>query len=153
MKTILLLFCGLFFLTVSAQSPMKYEKGRIFINDSLVPAKKAKYLFLANKQAYHEYKVANQKGTWGGILLGLGTVVTASDLVRGLVSDVQYPSVGTYVGLGMVAASIPVLSGRKKKYEKAVELYNADLKKTTNTIDYRVDFISNGKGFGFRINF
>lgn len=154
MKNILLLICGLFIITTaSAQSPMKYEKGRIFINDSLIPTKKAKYLLLANKQAYHEYNVANKKATWGGVLLGLGTVITVSDLVRGLVSDVQYPSAGTYVGLGMVAVSIPVLSGREKKLKKAIELYNADLKKSTNTLNYKVDFISNGKGLGFSIKF
>ena len=70
----------------------------------------------------------------------------------GLFSDVKYPTALTYVGVGMVAVSIPVLSGRSKKIEEAVQSYNDGLK-NTSSLDFDLNALANQNGIGIQIKF
>ena len=87
-------------------------------------------------------------------LLGIGIAATITDLGIGLFSDKNYPSALTYAGVGAIAISIPILSGRRKKIEEAVEIYNSEkssLGTTHSTFEFNA--LSNQNGLGFQLKF
>ncbi len=106
-------------------------------------------------KALHLFKKAKTKESLGGFLLGLGIGGTAADLVMGLTSDVKYPTVITYAGVGLMVVSIPILSGRKKLVQESVDLYNQGLKEQNKTLgdNFEMNFVTNSNGVGFRITF
>jgi hypothetical protein len=118
MKKSITLFC-LFMLTIVSAQEIKLEKGKFYQNGTQISSYEAKKLLEPNTEAYQLFKSAKNKEGIGGFLIGLGIGLTVGDVVKGLVSDAKYPSGFTYVGAGCIAASIPVLSGRKKKLEKS----------------------------------
>ena len=77
------------------------------------------------------------------------------DVVKGLVSDVDYPSGFTYVGAGLIAVSIPILSGRKKMRNRSIELYNESVKERSPKLGYNFDMkiITNTNGIGLNVSF
>ncbi|KIX20002.1 hypothetical protein SY27_15910 [Flavobacterium sp. 316] len=101
------------------------------------------------------YKKSKRKEAVGGFLLGAGIGLIVGDVVKGLVSDVDYPSGFTYVGAGLIAVSIPVLSGRKKMLNTSIEIYNEGVKGSTPTLGYNFDMniITNQNGIGLNITF
>lgn len=131
---------------------IKFEKGKYYIAGEQIPSYQMKKVFASNLHSLHLYKQAKSKETLGGALLGLGTAMTVVDLSIGLFSDVKYPTALTYVGLGAVAVSIPILSGRRKKLEEAVSSYNEGLKNTGST-DFDMNAVVNQNGFGIQITF
>lgn len=131
---------------------IKLEKGRFFIAGEQIPTYQMKKVFASNLHALHLYQQAKSKETLGGALLGIGSAMTVVDLAIGLFSDVKYPTALTYVGLGAVAVSIPVLCGRRKKIEEAVQSYNEGLKNTSSA-DYDLNVVANQNGVGIQIKF
>jgi hypothetical protein len=109
----------------------------------------------SNLKAQYAFKKAKNKESIGGFLLGLGIGTTAADLVMGLTSDVKYPTGITYVGVGLMALSIPVLSGRKKLIEESVDSYNQGLKNEKKTLgdNFELNIVNNSNGLGIQINF
>lgn len=161
MKNLLLAFMLLLQFTVCSQGltlknepskEIKFENGKFFINQEQIPSYQMKKIFASNLHALNQYKKAKTKETLGGALLGLGATLTVVDLAIGLFSDAKYPTALTYSGLGMVAISIPILSGREKKLKDAVASYNEGLKQTSS-IDFNLHAISNQNGIGFQIQF
>ncbi len=150
----LLLLCILFFSTASFSQEIKFEKGKFFKDGVQISTYETKQLLESNYKALSRFKKGKSKESTGFLLTGMGAAMITVDLVKGLVSDVQYPSALTYVGVGFVAVSIPILSGRTKKIKEGINFYNEGLK-TTGTLntDLQVSFISNQNGYGFRINF
>lgn len=107
-----------------------------------------------NLEAYTIFKKNKTKSSFGGLLLGLGCGLIVGDVVKGLVSDVDYPGGFTYVGAGLAAASIPVLSGRKKLVQQSIDTYNNGLsKEKTLGFNYDVEVVSNQNGIGLNIRF
>lgn len=151
MKNVLTLLC-FFLLTLASAQEIKMERGKFYQNGVQISSYETKNLLKSNNEAYGYFKSAKSKEGVGGFLLGLGIGLTVGDAVKGLVSDTDYPSGFTYVGAGCIAASIPVLSGRKKKLEKAVELYNKGLKATGST-DFNMNILANNNGYGLQITF
>ena len=82
----------------------------------------------------------------------MGATVCVIDLAVGLFSDVKYPTALTYAGIGAVAISIPILSGKGKKMEEAVKTYNDGLKNTSST-DFDLNALANQNGIGIQIKF
>lgn len=138
-----------------ANKPIELVKGKFFIDGEQYSSYDIKNHFMYNNlDAYAYYKKNKTKSTLGGLCLGLGSALIVGDAVKALVSDEDYPGSFTYVGVGLVAVSIPILSGRKAALNKSIELYNASLsQEKTLGFNYEVDFVTNQNGVGLRITF
>lgn len=133
---------------------IKLEKGKIYQDDVQIPSYQVKKLLASNLHSLHLYKAAKSKEGLGGALLGLGITMTVVDLAIGLFSDAKYPTALTYAGLGAIVVSIPILSGRAKKIEEAVQSYNDGLKNTSsNDTDFDLNAMANQNGIGIQIKF
>ncbi|MES2411453.1 MAG: hypothetical protein V4535_08425 [Bacteroidota bacterium] len=153
--TILLIgFTAFSQLTLKNNTPneLKLEKGKIYQNGVQIPSYQMKKILASNLHSLHLYKQAKSKETLGATLLGLGITLSVVDLAVGLFSDVKYPTALTYVGVGMAAVSIPVLSGRSKKIKEAVQSYNDGLKNTVS-LDFDLNAVANQNGLGIQIKF
>lgn len=161
MKNILLALALLFSLTAFSQKPtlgdtspkpLKLEKGKIYLEGEQIPSYQVKKILASNVRSLSLYKKAKTKEGLGGTLLGLGITLSVVDFAIGVFSDADYPTAMTYVGVGMVAVSVPVLSGRSKKIKAAVESYNEGLK-STSSIDFDLNALANQNGVGIQIKF
>lgn len=145
-----------FFSILSYSQQMSLEKGKFYLGGNRIDSREARNLFATNVKAAALYKQAKSKEALGGFLLGLGIGLTVGDLAIGLFSDKDYPSALTYAGLGSIAVSVPILSGRKKRYEEAISIYNSEHKElklgaTNNSI--QLNAVSNQNGFGLQLKF
>lgn len=133
---------------------IKLEKGKIYQNEIQIPSYQVKKILASNLHSLHLYKQAKSKEAIGGMLLGMGATSCVVDLAIGLFSDLKYPTVLTYAGIGVVAISIPILSGRSKKVEEAVNIYNDGLKNITSIeTDFDLNALANQNGIGIQIKF
>jgi hypothetical protein len=150
MKKIILFVC-LFssFLTFSQQ--ITIDRGKYYVKGKQISSFETKKLLASNQQAIALFKEAKAKEALGGFLIGIGVGLTVADLAMGVLSDKKYPSGLTYAGLGSIAISIPVLSGRRKKITEAIAIYNKDKNALGSTFHFNA--ISNQNGFGFQIKF
>ncbi len=154
MKQLFLLFAFVNCTLLFAQK-LEYNEGKIFQDGEQLSSFETKNLLKSDLKALHLFKKAKTKESLGGFLLGLGIGGTAADLVMGLTSDVKYPTAITYAGVGLMAVSIPILSGRKKLVQESVNLYNQGLKEQNKTLgdNFEMNFVTNSNGVGFRITF
>ena len=163
MKQLLFIFTLLLGLTAFSQgltlknntpNELILKKGKIYQNDVQIPSYQVKKILASNLHSLHLYKEAKSKEALGGMLLGIGITASVVDLAIGLFSDVKYPTVISYVGLGAIAISIPILSGRAKKVEEAVKTYNDGLKNTSSSdTDFNLSAVANQNGIGIQIKF
>lgn len=154
MKQLILILAIFGFSTTFAQK-LEYNEGKIYQDGEQISSFETKNLLKSDLKALHLFKKAKTKESLGGFLLGLGIGGTAADLVMGLTSDVKYPTVITYAGVGLMVVSIPILSGRKKLVQESVDLYNQGLKEQNKTLgdNFEMNFVTNSNGVGFRITF
>ena len=155
MKKLFVLLC-LFFIAMGYGQKIRYEKGKFYQNGDQISTYETKQKVITNHEAYQYFKASKTKEGVGGFLLGLGIGLTVGDAVKGLVSDTEYPSGFTYAGGALMVASIPILSGRTKKMEKAIELYNKNLQPTLGYQEkknFSMNLIANTNGYGFQILF
>lgn len=154
MKSFFLLLAFVSF-SVSFAQKLEYNEGKIFQDGEQLSSFETKNLLKSDLKALHLFKKAKTKESLGGFLLGLGIGGTAADLVMGLTSDVKYPTAITYAGVGLMAVSIPILSGRKKLVQESVNLYNQGLEEQNKTLgdNFEMNFVTNSNGVGFRITF
>lgn len=153
MKKIILILTLLFSIITFSQEIVK-QRGRFYVNEKQISSREARQLISKNTEALALFKSSKTKESIGGFLIGFGTATVIIDLAIGLASDVKYPSGFTYVGLSSLLASIPILSGKNKKMDKAIELYNNGLKSTgyTNS-DLEFNIIANQRGYGLQLRF
>lgn len=128
------------------------KRGKIYQNGVQIPSYQVKQILASNLHSLKVYKQAKSKETLGGALLGLGIAASVVDLAIGLFSDVNYPTGLTYAGLGAIAVSIPILSGRARKVEDAVKSFNEGLKNTGST-ELDLNAVVNQNGIGIQIKF
>lgn len=128
------------------------KRGKIYQNGVQIPSYQVKQILASNLHSLKVYKQAKSKETLGGALLGLGVAASVVDLAIGLFSDVKYPTGLTYAGLGAIAVSIPILSGRARKVEDAVKSFNEGLKNTGST-ELDLNAVVNQNGIGIQIKF
>jgi hypothetical protein len=161
MKNILLVATLLISLTAFSQKPalgdtspkpLKLEKGKIYLDGEQIPSYQVKKILATNVRSLSLYKKAKTKEGLGGTFLGLGVTLSLVDFAIGVFSNADYPTAMTYVGVGMVVVSIPILSGRAKKVKEAVESYNDGLKNTTS-LDFDLNAMANQNGVGIQIKF
>ena len=149
------LIVAIFGFSVSFAQKLEYTDGKIFQDGEQLSSFETKNLMKTDLKALRIFKNAITKESVGGFILGLGIGGTVADLVMGLTSDVKYPTAITYAGVGLMAVSIPILSGRKKMVQESVDIYNAGLKEQNKTLgdNFELNIVNNSNGVGLRINF
>ena len=151
----LFLILAIFGFSISFAQKLEFTDGKIFQDGEQLSSFETKNLMKTDLKALHIFKKAKTKESVGGFILGLGIGGTVADLVMGLTSDVKYPTAITYAGVGLMAVSIPILSGRKKMVQESVDIYNAGLKEQNKTLgdNFELNIVNNSNGVGLRINF
>ena len=154
MKQFILIIAILGFSTSFAQK-LEYTNGKIFQNGEQLSSFETKKVMETDLKALHVFKKAKTKESLGGFILGLGVGGTVADLVMGLTSDVKYPTGITYAGVGLMAVSIPILSGRKKLVQESIDIYNSGIQDQKKTLgdNFELNNVNNSNGVGLRINF
>ena len=151
----LFLILAIFGFSISFAQKLEFTDGKIFQDGEQLSSFETKNLMKTDLKALRIFKNAKSKESIGGFILGLGIGGTVADLVMGLTSDVKYPTAITYAGVGLMAVSIPILSGRKKMVQESVDIYNAGLKEQNKTLgdNFELNIVNNSNGVGLRINF
>jgi hypothetical protein len=140
--------------TIAFSQEITIEKNRFLAEGKQISPSEVKTLLASNTEALALFKSSRTKGSVGGFLLGFGGGLVVADLIGGALADVKYPTALTYVGLASLVTSIPVLSGRTKKLNDALALYNEGLKKSaTNDSDFELNIIANQNGYGLQFQF
>ena len=141
--------------SISFAQKLEYTNGKIYQAGEQLSSFETKKVMETDLKALHLFKKAKTKESLGGFLLGLGIGGTVADLAMGLTSDVKYPTGITYAGVGLMAISIPILSGRKKMVQESVDIYNQGLKDEKKTLgdNFELNIVNNSNGFGIQINF
>lgn len=155
MKQLFLIITLLGF-TLSFAQKLELNEGKIYQNDVQLSSFETKKVMETDLKAQYLFKKAKSKESVGGFILGLGIGSTVADLVMGLTSnEKKYPTAITYVGIGLMAVSIPILSGRKKMIQESVDIYNSGLKEEKKTLgsNFELNIVNNTNGLGFQINF
>lgn len=140
---------------IPPNEPIEIQNGKIYVGGEQYSHYDIKnHLQNNNYEAYNYYQKYKTKSSVGGLLLGLGGALIVGDVVKGLVSDVDYPSGFTYVGAGLAATSIPILSGKKKLLKKSIDTYNEGLsQEKTLGLNFDIEMVSNQNGIGLNIKF
>ena len=151
----LFLILTIFGFSMSFAQKLEYNNGKIYQAGEQLSSFETKKVMETDLKALHLFKKAKTKESLGGFLLGLGIGGTVADLAMGLTSDVKYPTGITYAGVGLMAISIPILSGRKKMVQESVDVYNQGLKDEKKTLgdNFELNIVNNSNGFGIQINF
>ena len=151
----LFLILTIFGFSMSFAQKLEYNNGKIYQAGEQLSSFETKKVMETDLKALHLFKKAKTKESLGGFLLGLGIGGTVADLAMGLTSDVKYPTGITYAGVGLMAISIPILSGRKKMVQESVDIYNQALKDEKKTLgdNFELNIVNNSNGFGIQINF
>ena len=151
----LFLILAIFGFSISFAQKLEFTDGKIFQDGEQLSSFETKNLMKTDLKALHIFKKAKTKESLGGFILGLGIGGTVADLAMGLTSDVKYPTGITYAGVGLMAISIPILSGRKKMVQESVDIYNQGLKDEKKTLgdNFELNIVNNSNGVGLRINF
>lgn len=149
------LILTIFGFSMSFAQKLEYNNGKIYQAGEQLSSFETKKVMETDLKALHLFKKAKTKESLGGFLLGLGIGGTVADLAMGLTSDVKYPTGITYAGVGLMAISIPILSGRKKMVQESVDIYNQGLKDEKKTLgdNFELNIVNNSNGFGIQINF
>ena len=139
--------------TIPAGQEIELKDNKFYINNEQIPSFEIKkYLKENDFKAYSMFTKSKNKSVLGGFFLGLGSALIIGDVVKGAVSDVDYPSAMSYIGGGLVGTSIFVLKGRKQKMQEAIDTYNNGLK-TTGDAAPTLDLVANNNGVGLRLTF
>jgi len=152
----LFLIATIFGFSISFAQKLEYTDGKIYQDGEQLSSFETKNLMKTDLKALHLFKKAKSKESLGGFILGLGIGGTVADLVMGLTSeDKKYPTAITYAGVGLMAVSIPILSGRKKMIQESVDIYNTGVKDQKKTLgdNFELNIVNNTNGVGFQINF
>ena len=143
---------------IPAGQTIELKDKKMFINNEQIPSYEIKkYLKDNDYKAYSLYNKAKNKSVFGGLLLGLGSVLIVSDAVKAIVTEGgQFPTAIAASGAVLVGTSIFVLKGKNKKLQEAVDTYNNGLKTTSeleNNYEANLNLVANQNGLGLRLSF
>lgn len=135
--------------------PIEYVNGQYLVNGEQFSNYDVKYHLMNNHpEAYSFYKKSKSKSSVGGFLLGIGGALIVGDAIKAAISNEDYPGSFTYVGAGLAAVSIPVLSGRKKLMQQSIDTYNDSLpKEKTLGANFDVNILASTNGVGLVVTF
>lgn len=144
----------LFISTTLFSQEITIKKNHFFLEGKQLSNSEVKTLLATNTEALALYRTSRTKSSVGGFLLGFGGGLILGDLISGATADIQYPTAATYIGLASLVTSIPVLSGRNKKRDEAIALYNNGLKKSaTSNSNFELNIVANQNGYGLQLQF
>lgn len=152
MKKILVLLAFLACSILSAQE-ITMQGKRFYMNGQQLSTHEVKEKMASNAEALKLFKRGKNKAATGGLFVGLGVAFLSADLVKGLVSNEDYPGPVTYIGAGFLTISVPILIGKNKRIKEGIDLYNNGLKNTGDTDDYQLNMISDHNGCGIQLRF
>ena len=143
---------------IPAGQTIELKDKKMFINNEQIPSYEIKkYLKDNDFKAYSLYTKAKNKSVFGGLLLGLGSVLIVSDAVKAIVTEGgQFPTAIAATGAVLVGTSFFVLKGKNKKMQQAIDSYNNGLKTTSeleNNFEANVNLVANQNGLGLRLSF
>lgn len=143
---------------IPAGQTIELKDKKMFINNEQIPSYEIKkYLKDNDFKAYSLYTKAKNKSVFGGLLLGLGSVLIVSDAVKAIVTEGgQFPTAIAATGAVLVGTSFFVLKGKNKKMKQAIDSYNNGLKTTSeleNNFEANVNLVANQNGLGLRLSF
>lgn len=158
---LLLLFIGFTFAQrntqpnpISDQAPLELVGKKIFQNGERLSNYDVKnHLKNNHPNAYLKYKKYQTKSAVGGLLFAGGAVLIIGDLVKHASADEDYPGGFTYVGAGLMAVSIPILSGRKKYLEQSIKMANGNNQGKSKASSLEIQLVHNFRGTGIQIQF
>ncbi|GIZ10515.1 hypothetical protein [Flavobacterium sp. UMI-01] len=151
-KRIPLLF--LLFSILSFSQEIVKVKGRYYSNNSQISHRHVRDLLTKNTEALSLFKKSQNKEALGGFFVGIGSALVTVDLAIGLFSDVKYPTPATYLGLASLLISVPILTGKNKKAQQAIDLYNEGLQhKGEDSTQPEINIIANQNGCGLQLRF
>ena len=141
-----------------AGQAIELKDKKMFINNEQIPSYEIKkYLKNNDYKAFSLYTKAKNKSVFGGLLLGLGSVLIVSDAVKAVVTEgANYPTAMTFIGAGLAGTSYFVLKNKNKKMQTAIDTYNNGLKITgelENNIETSLNIVANQNGVGLRLSF
>lgn len=170
-------FTFFIFRLYSYSQNLNYKSNGNVLNDKFekISPAKVRELLVNNEQLLADYNAGRSKKTAGNILLYGGLGFITSDIIRKIFRhdklsitvdetyfppkiDVQvdkkikFPSALGYVGLTLVAVSLPIKIGFSKKIKNVVTQYNNQ--NATGNIDFErndLNLIANNNGIGFRL--
>ena len=115
----LTILLSLFIITTTFSQKLEFVKGKIYLNAVKLSNSEIKNYLNTNYEAKDLYEKAVTKKAVGHVLLGLGTGLVLTDVILASTQyRYEYPKATTFIGLGAIAISIPVLSGRNKLLKK-----------------------------------
>jgi hypothetical protein len=134
---------------------LQFEKGRFYLDGNKIKDSQAKELIASHEPALALFKTSKEKGAFGGLLLGAGIGLVLTDMTLGSYTyRYEYPQTVTFIGLGCIALSVPILHGRGKKMKESARLYNEQRSQLQNTgSQYELNFVNNARGFGLQLQF
>lgn len=158
---LLLLFIGFTFAQrntqpnpISDQTPLEFVGKKIFQNGERLSNYDVKnHLKNNHPNAYLSYKKYQTKSAVGGLLFAGGAVLVIGDLIKHASADEKYPGGFTYVGVSMMAISIPIISGRKKYLEQSIEMVNTENQMKSKATGLEIQLVHNFRGTGIQIQF
>ncbi len=146
---LLVLLC----LNISFGQQIEKIDNKYYVDGTHVYRHELKTTLQSNLKALALYNKARKKESIGGLLLGAGAGLLIADGVKTLVSAESYPSTFSYVGIGLVGISIPVLSGREKMMQESIRKFNAGPEEIDLGFSYDLELVTNSKGIGFKLTF
>ncbi len=155
MKQLFLILAILSF-SMSFSQELVLKKKNIYQDEKKLSNSEIKEKLSTDVESYQLYKTAKNKGTFGGFVLGFGIGFVLTDAIVGSYAyKYKYPSTPTFIGLGAVVVSIPILSGRKKLVQKSISTYNSKNKVNNDNTENNIgmNLINNNNGFGIQIQF
>lgn len=151
MQKLIILSIALLSLSGFSQQ-VERRKGRFYSDGKQISTRETRQLLAANEEALRLFKSGKGRESLGGFLIGFGGALVVADVVVGLVSDVNYPTAATYIGAGCVIASVPILSGKNRRIDAGLDLYNKGQKSIgENEVEFNV--IANQNGYGVQLRF
>ena len=142
--------------STSLAQELVIKNMNIFQNEIKLSNSEIKEKLATDVNALENYKASKTKSTVGGLVLGFGLgFVLADAVIGGNAYNYKFPGTPTFIGLGAIAVSIPILSGREKLLKKSIETYNLNSKtKLDNTENnLELNILSNNNCVGFQLNF
>lgn len=147
------LLCAMSF---SFAQDLQYSKGKFYLDGDKIKDKEAKEILTSFEPSLKLYKSAKEKGAIGGLFLGAGLGLVLTDMVlAGYTYKYEYPQSATFIGIGFVAISVPILIGRRKRMLESIRLFNENtnvMKQPTGS-HYELNLVNNFDGIGIQLQF
>ncbi|AWA30776.1 hypothetical protein HYN48_12190 [Flavobacterium magnum] len=128
-----------------------YKSGATILNseNQKLSPDQIREIMASNSEAVDLYNSGRNKKILGDFFLFTGIGLMAEETIRGLTSDIDFPTTLFYAGVAATIVALPIRIGYKKRMRSAVAGYN---NKSTASLFNGVIVIGNRNGIGFCLN-